>query len=102
MWNEPKQKLFDDLRDKKLADGLTEEEQRQLELLSEELDREDEAYLRLAFEYSRQSLEKLDAVIAQKESDNTVLAMLAEQQARLLTQAQLLFEDLQYEQRRKI
>lgn len=98
MWNEQKQKLFDELRDKKLAVSLSEEEQQQLRILSEELDREDEAYLRPAFEHSRQKQEKLNAEIAQKQSSNAVLVALAERQAQLLAQAQSQLESLKREQ----
>lgn len=88
MWDENKQQRFDELRQRKLEGCLTEEEQQQLELLSEELDREDEVYLRPAFEYSRQRQQDLDAEIAQKEARNTFLAELAERERALLLRAQ--------------
>lgn len=60
MWDEDTQQQFDELRRRKLDGCLTEEEQRQLSLLSEELDRGDEAYLRPAFEHSLQWQRNLD------------------------------------------
>jgi Zn-dependent M16 (insulinase) family peptidase len=60
MWNEDKQRQFDELRNRKFGATLTAEEQLQLQQLSIELDMEDEAYLRPAFEYSRQRQRQLD------------------------------------------
>jgi len=90
MWDEKKQQQFDELRHRKLDGSLTEEEQRQLELLSEELDREDEAYLRPAFEHSHERQQELDAEIARKEARNAALEVLAERQAQLLAQLESL------------
>jgi hypothetical protein len=98
MWDEHRQQRFDELRQRKLDGSLTEEEQRQLELLSEELDREDEAYLRPAFKHSRQRQQDLDAEIAQKEARNAALTALAERQAQLLARAQEQLEAWQREQ----
>ncbi len=98
MWDEKKQQRSDELRDRKLDGSLTEEEQRQLELLSEELDREDEAYLRPAFEHSHERQQELDAEIAQKEARNAVLETLADRQAQLLTRARAQLEALRREQ----
>ena len=92
MWNEQKQQQFDDLRDRKLDGSLNAEEQRQLELLSAELDREDEAYLRPAFEHSRERQQSLDAAKAEAEARNVGLA---EQQAQLLTRARAQLEALE-------
>lgn len=98
MWNEHKQRLFDELRERKQGGDLTVEELAQLEQLSEELDLEDEAYLRPAFEHSRQSQKQLDDEIAQKQERNAVLAALAERQAQLLKHAQSQLETLRHEQ----
>ena len=98
MWNENKQQRFDELRDRKLAGGLTVEEQRQLDLLAAELEREDAAYLRPAFEYARARQQELAAELAQKEARNAALAALAERQAQLLAQARTQLEALQREQ----
>ncbi|MDQ3013112.1 MAG: hypothetical protein M3X11_20700 [Acidobacteriota bacterium] len=98
MWNENQQQRFDELRQRKLDGSLSEEEQRQLELLSEELDREDAAYLRPAFEHSCQRQQDLDAEIAQKEARNALLAELAERERELLQRAHEQLEALRREQ----
>ena len=98
MWNESKQLLFDELRQRKLGGSLTEEEQQQLELLSEELNREDEAYLRPAFEHSYERQRNLDMEIAQKELRNADLEALAERQAQLMARARAQLEALRREQ----
>ena len=98
MWDENKQQRFDELRQQKLGGSLTEEEQRQLEMLSEELDREDEAYLRPAFEHSLERQQDLDAELARKEARSAALEVLAERQAQLLSQAWAQLESLRREQ----
>jgi len=98
MWDENKQQLFDELRDRKLRGDLTEEEQRQLDSLSEELNREDEIYLRPAFEHSQERQQDLDEEIARKEAKNAALEALAERQAQLLAQARAQLEALRREQ----
>ncbi len=98
MWDEQKQQRFDELRDRKPDGSLTAEEQRQLELLSAELDSEDEAYLRPAFEHAREHQQALEAESAQTEARTAALALLAEQQAQLLTRAQAQLDALRHEQ----
>lgn len=98
MWNENKQQQFDELRQRELAGPLTEEEQRQLAQLLEELDREDEAYLRPAFERSLQRQRELDTEIARKEARNAALAALAERQAQIQARARAQLEALCSEQ----
>jgi hypothetical protein len=98
MWDEKKQQLFDELRHRKLDGSLTGEEQQQLDLLSEELDREDEAYLRPAFEHSRKRQQELDVEIARKEARNAALEALAEREAQLLARARAQLEALRREQ----
>src|SRR5215213_7371925 len=98
MWDENKQQRFDELRQRKLDGSLTEEEQPQLDLLSEEIDREDAAYLRPAFEHSSQRQQDLDAEIAQKDARNAFLAELAEREKELLQRAQEQLKALRREQ----
>ncbi|MGH9832644.1 MAG: hypothetical protein ACREBD_13300 [Blastocatellia bacterium] len=98
MWDENKQQRFDELRDRKAHGSLTEEEQQQLELLSDELDCEDEAYLRPAFEHSQERQRDLDEEIARKERRNAALEALAERQAQLLARARAQLEALRREQ----
>lgn len=98
MWNEDKQRQFDELRARKLVATLTDEERLQLEQLLAELDLEDEVYFRPAFERSRQRQRQLESEIAQKQSQNAVLTALAERQAKLLNQALAQLEALRREQ----
>ncbi|MGE0886083.1 MAG: hypothetical protein AB7P14_21315 [Blastocatellales bacterium] len=87
MWDENKQQRFNELQQRKFDHSLTEQEEHQLALLEEELDCEDEAYLRPAFEQSRQRQGELDFEIVQKKAQSAAAASLAKRQRQLLGRA---------------
>ncbi len=99
MWNEEKQLLLNDLREKEFAGTLTGDEQQQLEALFAEIDAEEEEMLRPTMERMNAEIAAGQNELARLEMENAARQTLHAKRAALLARAQELVAQLQAEDR---
>src|SRR5438132_1229568 len=89
MWDERKQQQLDELRQREQDQALTEEEHRVLEHLFHELEKEEWDALRPALESRRQEQASLQEECGRLQTQNAILAAIAERRLDLLARAKL-------------
>jgi len=97
MWDEDKQRHFDELRQRAQHTALTAEEQRMLDRLLLDLEQAEWAALRPALSRFRSEQEDLRVDLGQVQARNAVLTSLAERYADLLARAKVQLDGLSQE-----
>jgi len=94
MWDEAKQKRWNELNERQQQDCLDNEEQSELDHLAAELERAEWAALQPALQRMRHEQEQLKREYDATQSENVALAALAEKQQKLLVRARTQMEQL--------
>jgi hypothetical protein len=94
MWDETKQKRWNELNEHQQQGRLSGEEQSELDRLAAELERAEWAALQPALQRMRQEQEQLKQECDTTRSENAALAVLAERQQKLLVRARTQMEQL--------
>jgi len=94
MWDETKQKRWNELNERQQQGCLGNEEQSELDRLAAELERAEWAELQPALQRMRHEQEQLKQECDATRSENAALAALAERQQKLLVRARTQMEQL--------
>ena len=94
MWDEAKQRRWNELNERQQQGRLGDEEQSELDRLAAELERAEWAALQPALQRMRHEQEQLKREYNATRSENAALAALAEKQQKLLLRARTQMEQL--------
>lgn len=94
MWDEAKQRRWNELNERQQQGRLSSEEQSELDRLAAELERAEWAALQPALQRMRHEQEQLKRECDATRSENAALAALAERQQKLLARARTQMEQL--------
>ena len=97
MWDEDKQRQFDELRQRAQLTALTAEEQQMLDLLLLDVEHAEWAALSPALSRLQHEQEDLQVVLGQAQARNAALTSLAERYADLLARAKAQLDGLAQE-----
>ena len=94
MWDETKQKRWNELNERQQQGCLSDEEQSELDRLAAELERAEWAALQPALQRMRHEQEQLKREYDATRSESAALAALAERQRKLLVRSRMQMEQL--------